>query len=123
MTCEEAGLGYVAVRCADRACGGPLAADLDQALRESVRSSRHGILVVSGCTCGPLACRTRPVGPVVLVQPCRGNRPTGPAVHIGPVSGGEDVAAVRACLEHGHLDVKNLPMRLLVLHRRHPHRN
>jgi len=62
-------------------------------LRDCVRDSRGGVLVVSGCAVGPLACRMRAPGPVALVQPCDANRdPVCPAVRVGPIRTDDDIA-------------------------------
>jgi hypothetical protein len=83
------------------------------ALRAVVRSSTHGVLVTAGCRLGPLACRTREHGPLLMVQPCDvDRRPVGCAVLVGPVRAGGDVAAVEAWLRGGRYDPALLPVHL-----------
>src|SRR5690349_4003998 len=100
--------GFTVVVCqADPCCAG-LA--LIPALRGVVRASPHGVLISSGCTLGPLTCRTRGGGAVVLVQPCDvGRRPVGAAVHVGPLRTRSDVADLVAWLRAGDLDAGGLP--------------
>lgn len=115
-------------------------------LQECVRSSRHGVLVVAGCTLGPVTCRLRAAGPVLVVQPCdRHRRAVGPAIWIGPLrtdpsttrstdadgdtdndpDGSEidgvlaaDLALVVDWLRAARFDPALLPPRLTALHRR-----
>jgi hypothetical protein len=108
--------GYTAVTCA--ACTGPgtVGPALQDALRPVVRASTGGVLVGAGCLAG---CAGRPAGPVLLVQPCDGERrPTSPALRIGPLRTGADVDAVTAWLGAGDLDPALLPRHLVVPPRR-----
>ena len=100
--------GFTVVVCqADRCCS-ELA--LMPALRAAVRASAHGVLISSGCTVGPLTCRSRVAGPVVLVQPCDlQRRPVGPAVQVGPLQTRSDVADLVSWLRTGDHEVAALP--------------
>lgn len=109
--------GFTLVLCAAASCrpAEPLFAEL----RESVRASRHGVLVVSGCLSGPVSCRLRPGGHVLLLQPCDADRrPRGPAVRIGPVRTEQDRRDVRSWIERGRFDPHLLPAHLVTEHRR-----
>jgi formylmethanofuran dehydrogenase subunit E len=110
--------GYTVLRCAAPECGSPLVTELLAVLRECVSTSRGGVLVSTGCTFGRLACRLRPSGPVLLVQPCDAERrPTRPAVRVGPLCTPDDLAAVRTWLRAGWIDPSLLPTRLTALDR------
>lgn len=111
--------GYAVVLCTAPPCRAELSTETAEVLRECVRTSRHGVLVVSGCVSGGVSCRLRPPGQMLLVQPCDADRtPQGAAVRVGPVRTSQDLAAVRASLHAGHFDPSLLPSRLLVLDRR-----
>ena len=112
--------GYTLVLCSaptcDTAVEGP--DRVAAAMSDCVRSSRHGVLVVSGCTLGPVACRLRPPGPLVLVQPCDVHRrPTGPVIRVGPLRTGADLDTVRNWIQAGRLDPALLPSHLITVHR------
>ena len=110
--------GYTLVICLARACGTEQTNRAAAALRECVRSSRHAVLIVSGCSLGAVGCRLRPPGPVVLVQPCDiHRRPIGPAIRVGPLRTDDDVAAVQAWIRTARFDLALLPPRLVTLHR------
>jgi hypothetical protein len=115
--------GFTAVVCRSAACGrgdsGTVAEELFAALRDTVRRTRHGVLVSSGCLIGPSACRTRAPAPFVLVQPCDPERrPRGSAVHVGPLRTRADVETLVTWLRDGRLDAGLLPAHLLGVHRR-----
>lgn len=118
MTGVTATEGYTLVLCGAPICrAGPLAG-LSAALRECVRSSRYGVLVMSGCSLGPMGCRLREAGPIVVVQPCdTERRPTRPAVWIGPIRDDGDFAAVQSWIRCASFDPSLLPAHLTVLHR------
>lgn len=106
---------YTAVLCAAPQCRAPR---LAARLRGTVGASGHGVLVISGCTVGGLACRARAPGAMLVVQPCdTARRPTGPAIHVGPI-GPADVEAVAAWLARTPLDPDGLPARLTDLRAR-----
>lgn len=109
--------GYMAIVCAALGCHSELSSDTTAAVRDRVGSSRYGVMVVSGCFFGPVMCRLRPTGQMVVVQPCDvDNAPQGPAVRLGPVRSTADVSAIRACLTNGfHAD--DIPPHLLAMHR------
>ena len=110
--------GSTIVLCTASGCCTPLHMPLLVALRDTVRASVHGILVTSGCLLGAVACRTRPSGPLLLVQPCGVDRqPVGCAVLIGPLQDDADVAAVGAWLRDGRFDPRLLPVRLRTVQR------
>jgi len=110
---ERRAEGCTVVLCTASACRTALHAPLMSALRAVVRSSTHGMLVTTGCRLGPLACRTREHGPMLLVQACdRQRRPVGCAVLVGPVRVEADVAAVEAWLRDGRFDPALLPEHL-----------
>jgi hypothetical protein len=86
-----------------------------QKLRNSIRRSRHGILVTAPCLLGKLACTAHTDGPgiMVLLQPCSDDRsPVGPPRWVGPVTNAADVEALRAWLERGKWHIGTLPRRL-----------
>ena len=110
--------GYTVVICAAPACSTEQSNGISAALRDCVRSSRHGVLVVSGCYLGAISCRLRPVGPLVLVKPCDAHRrPTGPVVCVGPLRSDDDVAAVQEWIRIARFDPALLPPHLVALHR------
>ncbi|KAA0098018.1 hypothetical protein CIW49_15195 [Mycolicibacterium sp. P1-18] len=94
---------YTVVVCAACASDGN-SATLD-ALRATVRRSRHGMLVTTGCLWERPACAaSAPGGVTVVVQPCDvDRRPDGPARRLGSV-GPKDVRAVCRWLERGDWD-------------------
>lgn len=108
--------GFTAVVCGAAGCDDGAVLD---ALRAVVRSSPQGVLVRSGCTLGPVACRLRVPGALVLVQPCdaRG-APAGAAVRVGPLVTDHDRRTVARWLGGGPLDPTALPTHLTGLHRR-----
>lgn len=111
--------GYTAVLCGAAPCRTENLPDTATALRDCVRTSRHGVMVTSGCMFGPSSCRLRPAGPVVVVQPCDPDRrPVGLAVRIGPLVGPADVASVRDWISGHPLDPDLLPAHLVGLDRR-----
>jgi hypothetical protein len=102
--------GCTVVLCAASTCCTALHAPLMSALRAAVRSTTHGVLVTAGCRLGPLACRSRGPGPLLIVQPCdRHRRPVGCAVLVGPLLGDADVVAVEEWLRAGFFDPTLLP--------------
>lgn len=110
--------GYTLVICAASACRPEKPNRVAAALRECVQSSRHGVLIVSGCSVSAIGCRLRPAGLVVVVQPCDVHRrPTGLAVRVGPLRSDDDVAAVQAWIRHARFDPALLPPHLVMLHR------
>lgn len=110
--------GYTLVVCAAPACVTEQPNRATEALRDCVRSSRHGVLVVSGCSLGAVGCRLRPTGALILAQPCDvDRRPTGPAVRVGPLRSDDDVAAVQAWIRAARFDPALLPPHLVALHR------
>lgn len=111
---------YTVVACSALSCraGSDEVADM---LRRCVRSSRHGVLVVSGCTVGTVGCRLRAPGPVIVVQPCTEDRePLGAAVWIGPIGTAHDLAAVEDWIRAAGFDPADLPAHLTALHRAAP---
>ena len=118
MTGADHTAGYTVLRCAAPECGSAMVTELLAVLRECVSSSRGGVLVSTDCTFGRLACRLRPSGPVLLVQPCDGERrPTRSAVRVGPLRTLDDVAAVQDWLRAGWINAAGLPARLTALDR------
>ncbi|WP_433274097.1 hypothetical protein ACQPZA_24390 [Pseudonocardia xinjiangensis] len=120
---QASATGFTAVLCTATGCGtgdeGTVAAPLLDVLRSAVRSSRHGVLVTTGCLFDGPACAMRATAPVVLVQACDARRrPTGVAVRVGPLRTSADVDALASWLRAGRLDPAELPARLLDLHRR-----
>jgi hypothetical protein len=118
---EEA--GFTAVVCTAPGCGvgdpATVAGHLVDVVRDVVGSSRHGVMVATGCLLGALACRFRPAAPLLLVQPCdTARRPTAPVLRIGPLRTTVDVDAVGGWLCTDRLDPRLLPAHLLTLHRR-----
>jgi len=104
--------GYTAILCGAGPCHAP---QLAARLRDTVGAGRHGVLVISGCTVGGLACRVRAPGAMLVVQPCdTERRPTGRAIHVGPI-GPADVDAVTTWLAGAPLDPAALPARLTAL--------
>jgi hypothetical protein len=84
-----------------------------------VRSTRHGVLVVSGCTLDPLACRLRPTGPMLVVQPCyTQRRPTGPAIRVGALRTHDDIAAMQDWIRTARFDPAPLPPHLIAVRQR-----
>ncbi|MHA6628705.1 hypothetical protein ACU61A_24970 [Pseudonocardia sichuanensis] len=111
--------GYTAVLCAAAPCRTETFGETTTTLRECVRTSRHGVLVTSGCTLGALSCRLRPPGPLLVVQPCDDERrPLGPAVRIGPVIRPDDISSIEGWIRGDRLDPTLLPSHLMGLHRR-----
>lgn len=109
--------GYTLVICAGPACGTAQPDRATAALRECVRSSQHGVLVLSGCSLGAVGCRFRPTGPLVVVQPCDVHRrPTGQAVRVGPIRTDDDLAAVQTWIRIARFDPALLPPHLVALH-------
>jgi hypothetical protein len=110
--------GYTAVVCTAPGCRSFLSDQLLADLRAAVRGSRRGVLVVSGCTLGAVACRLRPPAPLVVVQPCDlRRRPVGAAVRVGPLSSRDDVAELARWLARARFDVDDLPAHLAATHR------
>jgi hypothetical protein len=110
--------GYTAVLCTAERCSTDDLRDTAAALRECVRTSEHGLLVMAGCTVGALGCRLRPPGPLLVVQPCDPDRqPVGPAVRVGPVTGPEDVRTIERWMGGQQLDPALLPDHLVGLER------
>lgn len=116
---EHRAAGLTAVLCAAAPCRTDDLRDTVSTLRECVRHSRHGVLVTSGCTLGAVACRLRPAGPLVVVQPCDADRrPLGRDVRIGPVTGPGDINSVEEWIRGHRLDPALLPPHLVGLDRR-----
>lgn len=110
--------GYTAVLCGAPPCLEHAADEVAESVRRCVRRSWHGVLVRAGCTLGATACRLRPAGPLVLVQPCDAKqRPTGYAIRVGPLCTVADVRALSAWLLVGDLDPTRLPAHLVATHR------
>lgn len=115
---SETATGFTLVLCGSGGCHNDVAAEVRSMLRGYVRSTRHGVLVVSGCNLSPALCRFRAEGPVLVVQPCdTERRPTSPLVRVGPIRTVADVVAVRQWLRAGSLDADALPRHLTGLHR------
>lgn len=111
--------GYVAICCAAPGCRHAGSADTHRVLRECVHTSRYGVLVVGGCVCGSLTCRTRAAGQMVILQAAGPQaEPHGPAVFVGPLTSPEDLAAVRGALRGGRFNRRRLPDHLVALHHR-----
>ena len=109
--------GYTLVSCRAPACSTKQLRRLEAVLRDCVRSSQHGVLVVSGCSLGAVNCGFRSAGPLVCVQPCAADRrPTGLMVRVGPIRSEADVAAVQAWICAARLDPALLPAHLVELH-------
>lgn len=118
-TGPSAAEGYMAVLCTGAACRSAQTQDTDDVLRECVRASGHGLLVVAGCSSGPVGCRVRPPGQMILVQRCDSDRrPFGAAVQIGPIRTPEDLGAVRESLAAGTFDSTVLPSHLIAARQR-----
>jgi hypothetical protein len=111
--------GYTLLICLAPGCNTAVSGRTREVLRECVRKSSGGVLVVTGCTLSPVVCRLRCSGPMILVQPCDGERqPTAPAIRIGPIRADPDIAAVQGWLSAADLRPELLPARL-----RRPHEN
>lgn len=109
--------GYTALSCVAPRCGtgddATVGAEVADALRDTVRASRRGVLVSTGCLLGPGVCSARPVAPVVVVQPCDDERrPTSTALLVGPLRTSADVASLGEWLRAGDLDPGRLPTHL-----------
>lgn len=75
--------------------------------------------VVSGCTLGPVACRLRPAGCLIVLQPCdTERRPIGAAVWVGPIRTDDDLTAVRDWIRAGRFAPALLPAHLIAQHHR-----
>ena len=110
--------GFTLVLCGAGGCHNDVAAEARSMLRGHVKTTRHGMLVVSGCSLSPALCRFRSEGPVLIVQPCDADRqPTSPLIRVGPLRTISDVVAVRQWLRGGTLDAHALPVHLTGLHR------
>jgi hypothetical protein len=110
--------GYTLAMCAAPACSTEQPNGISAALRACVWSSRHGVLVVSGCCLGAVSCRLRSAGPLVLMKPCDVHRrPTGPVVCVGPLRSDDDIAVVQEWIRSARFDPALLPPRLVALHR------
>jgi hypothetical protein len=106
------------VLCAAPPCLDDQAQQTTAALKSCVRSSRHGVLVTSGCTLGPVGCRLRPAGQLLVVQPCGTDRhPIGPAVRVGPIRTDDDLAAVQEWIRTSRFDPLLLPPHRTSTHR------
>jgi len=108
--------GYTVVLCVAPGCRAGQPNRATAALRDYVRSSRHGVLIVSGCSLGPATCRLRPAGPLVLVQPCDTHRrPIGPAIRVGPIRSDDDLIALQKWIRVARFDPTLLPPHLAAL--------
>ena len=117
MVTAAVSAGYTLVTCRAPACSTEQSRRLWAVLRDCVRSSQHGVLVVSGCSLGAVSCGFRSAGPLVCVQPCDADRrPTAPVVRVGPIRSEADVAAVQAWIRAARLDPASLPAHLVELH-------
>jgi hypothetical protein len=97
------------------ACGADVAPQLLQMLRNVVRRCPHGMLVMTECLLGPLACATRPPheGAMLLLQLCSIERaPTAPARWLGPITDLADARLVCEWIMRGDWDCRELPIRL-----------
>jgi hypothetical protein len=111
-------VGYTVLVCSADGCRTPLSERLLSELRHTVGVSRFGILVVSGCTLGGVACRLRAPAPLIAVQPCDEQRnPVGPVIRVGPMHATDDIAALMGWLRRGRLDVEALPDHMVAAHR------
>lgn len=114
----EAPEGYTVVACGASPCRGPRTSKIQEVLSSCVQTSGHGLLVTAGCTLGGLACRSRPAGELVLLQPCDADRrPIGAAVMIGPLRTADDLVVLRDWILAGRFEAADLPARLTALHR------
>lgn len=113
--------GYTLLACCGSGCEAhPRRGDVEESVRDIVRRSSHGVLVMSsGCVLGTLLCRTcgpgsgRVHGTVALVQPCTAERkPTGPAVPVGPLSSVDHLIALLRWLRGVELTAATLPRQL-----------
>jgi hypothetical protein len=111
-------VGYTVVVCTADGCRTPLSERLLSELRPVVGASRFGILVVSGCTLGGVACRLRAPGPLIAVQPCDVQRnPVGPTIRVGPLRTGDDIAALVRWLRRGRFAAEDLPGHMVATQR------
>ena len=97
------------------ACRSSLGPAVLEQLRATVRHTRHGVLVTTGCLLGEFTClaRRRSDGAVLMLQPCTTDRiAQGPAKWIGAIDNLDDVQIVCAWLERGHWESDDLPDRL-----------
>ncbi|MGQ0623221.1 MAG: hypothetical protein ACT4PP_00960 [Sporichthyaceae bacterium] len=114
---RQAPSGYTAFACTGPSCES-LCGQVFAPLRACVRAGMHGVLVSTGCSLGPLMCRTRTPGTVVIVQPCdEARRPIDAAMVIGPLRDDLDVDELRRWLEKGTLEFGLLPARLRAVSR------
>jgi hypothetical protein len=84
-------------------------------LRGVVRRCPHGLLVTTDCLLGEFTCAsTGPNrGPIVLLQPCTGDRaPSGAVIWVGPVDTDADAKVVAQWVASGKWDRAKLPKRL-----------
>jgi hypothetical protein len=110
--------GFTLVLCGAGGCYNDVAAEARSMLRGYVKTTPHGVLVVSGCSLSPALCRFRAEGPLLIVQPCdAGRQPTSPLIRVGPIRTIADVVALRQWLRGGRLDADALPRHLTGLHR------
>ena len=105
--------GFTVIMCTQ--CRADRGLPIVEELRDSIRRSRHGILVNAPCLLGKLTCAARTDGPgsMVVLQPCTDNRsPLGPPRWIGPITNLADLAALRDWLDRGEWNIGTLPQHL-----------
>ncbi|OSC40319.1 hypothetical protein [Mycobacterium decipiens] len=96
-------------------CSSPVGPTVLEQLRATVRRTRHGILVTTGCLLGEFTCLTRQSGgsAVLMLQPCSTDRVAhGPARWVGAIEDLEDLRLVCAWVAGGRWESDRLPDRL-----------
>lgn len=104
---------FTLVLCA--ACDSPLGPVVLDQLRTTVRRTRHGVLVTTGCPLGEYTClaRSGSGGAILSFQPCSTSRVAlGPARWIGPIDNLDDLHAFCSWVEQGRWESDRLPERL-----------
>jgi hypothetical protein len=109
--------GFTLVLCRADGCAQNVDTErepVERALSEATRRCPHGVMVLTDCLMGPLACRVRGrTGRMAVVQPCRASRrPTGPSILVGPIRSAEDARELGRWLHSGALTSDTLPDQL-----------
>jgi hypothetical protein len=109
--------GCTIMLCGANGCSTPLYEHLRAELRHVVRTTKFGVLVVSGCALGAVTCRMRAPAPMIAVQPCdTQRRPVGLMIRLGPVRTCDDIAIITRWRQSGQSDTDDLPRRLTMTH-------
>lgn len=95
-------------------CQSSLGQAMLEQLRSTVRHTRHGVLVTTGCVLGEFTCLARQQGgdSVLILQPCSIDRAAeGPAIWIGAINSLDDLRIVCTWLRSGRWESNPLPDR------------